>query len=617
MKYTNIIFSLTITATFISCQKDIGKKNVETISIPKTDWAAVQTYYLEHIINSVAYLDSLKQVGHKSEKSKYYFKKTREHFKIAEPYASYLNPEVGHRANGPALPFYKEDNDKVLRPVGLQKIEESIYEDGTSLTDFNSEVYVTNGLLTNLKRNIEKRQLNAQRFFISTHQQLFRIVSLAIAGFDTPVSHLGIDETITSLKSLATVYKKSIQYLVIDKRNQLDKDFLDNVNKAVVFIEKNKDFDTFDRYTFTRDYLNPIMRNWVDIRKTCELWEPIKNKPFNFDAPTFFEENSFNLKYFTPYVNQNPTDAQIALGKKLFFDKKLSSNGAMACATCHIPEKAYADGLVTPKDNQGNELQRNTPTLINSAFQKSFFWDGRAPSILAQIASVFTNEKEFNSNVHEFSMEILEDSTYEVAFKDAYGKIARNNKDVIKAISSYISTLNGFSSKFDRNMRAEEDTFTSEEKLGYNLFMGKALCATCHFIPLTSGTVPPFFAEHEKEVIGIPETAANQQLDDDLGFYWRFNEPLHYGMFKTPTIRNVEVTAPYMHNGVYDSLEQVMEFYNLGGGGGMGFENLDHQTLPFDNLNLSNEEQKAIIAYMKTLTDDQVDDDDDAESAIY
>ncbi|WP_026753282.1 cytochrome c peroxidase [Sediminibacter sp. Hel_I_10] len=596
---------ISILLTLFSC-KD---KETKTISLPSSHWEFAQNYYLGNINQSINYLDSLDTEGFDGKNSKHYFTKARQHFKMAEPYASYLNPEVGHRANGPALPVYKEDNGKVLRPVGFQKIEESIYEGETSPTDFKNELFITKGLLTNLKENIEKREINAQRFFIATHQQLFRIVSLAIAGFDTPVSHLGIAETVVSIEGLQTVYNNSIQHIIKEKNAKLDAEFQNNIDQAIAFIKSNMNFDTFDRYTFTRDYMNPIMRNWVDIRKTSALWEPVKNQPFNYDAPTFFEDNSFNLNFFTPTVNRHPTKAQVALGKQLFFDQNLSASGSMACATCHIPEKAYSDGLVTNKDNTGENLQRNTPTLINTAFQQSFFWDGRSENILEQISAVFTNSKEFNTNVHEFSSEILKDSTYIKAFKNAYGKVSTNNIEVIKAISSYISTLNGFSSKFDRNMRAEEDSFTSEEKLGYNLFMGKALCATCHFVPLTSGTVPPFFTEHEKEVIGVPETNKNKALDDDLGFYWKYNEPLHYGMFKTPSVRNVAVTGPYMHNGVYETLEQVMEFYNLGGGGGMGFD-LEHQTLPFDELNLTAPEQKAIIAYLKTLTDDQIEGDD-------
>ncbi|SFD21843.1 cytochrome c peroxidase [Algibacter pectinivorans] len=590
--------------TLITILHSCNKAKEETVPLP--NWSAAQNYYLEQINTSIAYLDSLKAEGIHGQKSKHYFTLARAAFKKAEPYASYLNPEVGHRANGPALPLYKEDNGKILNPVGFQKIEESVYDKETSADEFNAEVYVTTGMLHVLKKGIAKRELNAQRFFIATHQQLFRIVSLGISGFDTPVSHLGINESKISLEALHTVYKYTIQPIIKAKDANLDAQFQDHITKAITYIENNTDFNTFDRFTFTRNFMNPITRNWVEIRKTSNIWEPITTMPFNFDAPTFFEDNTFNLNYFTPTTNRNPTEKQIVLGKKLFLDPKLSANGNMACVTCHIPSKGYADGMALNLDNQGKPLQRNTPTLINAAFQKSFFWDGRANSLLDQISMVFKNNKEFNTNVHEFSDAILKDSTYNKLFEDAYGSIPKSNKTVIKAISSYISTLNGLNSKFDQNIRGEKNTYTEEEKQGYNLFMGKALCATCHFMPLTNGTVPPFFTETEREVIGVPETNKNQKLDNDLGFYWRFKEDIHLGMFKTPTIRNIALTAPYMHNGVFNTLEEVMEFYNQGGGGGLGFD-LAHQTLPFDNLDLSEQEVTSIIAFMKTLTDNNIE----------
>lgn len=585
----------------ISCKKQDASYVDKTIP----NWKIVQDYYLKNIKNSIIYLDTLKTEGVEGSNAKAIFAKARSSFKKSEPYASYLNPPVGHRVNGPALPVYKEDNGKILKPIGFQKIEESIYEKEVSTTDFIREIDITRGLLINLQKNIEKRELNPQRFFIATHQQLFRIVSLAISGFDTPISHLGIEETIISLESLKFVYSNSIQFLIEKKNHELDQEFLLNIDKSIGFIEGNTNFETFDRYTFIRDYMNPITRNWVSIRKESGLWHGVDTFPFNFDAPTFFEKNSFNLNYFTPTVNRNPTDKQIALGQKLFFDSNLSKKGQMSCATCHIPEKAYADGRISNVSNTGKPLLRNTPTLINSAFQQSFFWDGRSETLLDQISSVFTNAQEFDTTIHQFSDAILKDTTYVKLFNEAYGGISTKNTDVIKAISSYISTLNGFDSKFDKNIRGEVNTFTNEEKFGFNLFMGKALCATCHFVPLTNGTVPPFFAETEKEVIGVPETEKNDLLDDDLGFYWKFEEELHKGMFKTPTIRNAALTAPYMHNGVYTTLEQVMEFYNLGGGGGLGFD-LQHQTLPFDKLNLTDSELKALVAYVKTLSDDNV-----------
>ncbi len=596
-----LFFLFTLLFITTSCKK----QQDQTTAV--LDWNTAQNYYLEHLDDTIRLLEELKNVGAKSDKAKPLFKTARIAFKQCEPYASYLNPAVGHRVNGPALPVFKEDNNKILKPVGLQKIEESIYEGETSAADFDMEVSITIGMLKTLRKGLVKRKLNPQRFFIATHQQLFRIISLAISGFDTPVSQLGINESAISLESLDTIYQYTIQHIIQEKDKELDSRFQKHISEAVSYIQKHQDFDSFDRFTFIRDYMNPITRDWVAIRKTSELWEGVNTQPFNYDAETFFDDDAFNVAYFTPGVNLNPTEQQIQLGKKLFFEPKLSAKGTMACATCHIPEKGYADGVALNLDNAGNPLQRNTPTLINSVFQQSFFLDGRANDLLDQISAVFTNDKEFDTNVHQFSTAILQDSSYVDLFNKAYGGLSQRNTEVIKAISSYVSTLNGFNSKFDRNIRGEENTFTAQEKLGFNLYMGKALCATCHFIPLTNGTVPPFFSETEKEVIGVPETAENKALDDDLGFYWRYNEALHKGMFKTPTIRNAALTAPYMHNGVYNTLDEVMNFYNLGGGGGLGFD-LEFQTLPFDNLQLTDEELDALVAFVKTLTDDKVDD---------
>lgn len=599
-KYVYFIFCILL---ILSC-KNRPAAFVETRE-KGPDWSDAQEFYANHITEAIHLMDTLSNVKVDSKEAKTIFAKVREEFKKAEPYASYLNPEVGHRANGPALPIYLEDTGKVMNPFGLQKIEESIFEGEVSQSQFVKEVRLTKGLMNNLQSYVTEKVLTPQRFFIATHQQLLRIISHSISGFDTPVSHLGIQETGISLESLYEVYQKSIQTLIRRKNSELDTSFQNNIENAVAYIKDNTDFDSFDRYTFIRDYLNPITKNWVDIRKESGLWEGVDNLPFNFDAPTFFESDSFNPTFFTPVTYRNPTAEQIALGKKLFYDPNLSAGKNMSCVTCHAPEKAFADGIVANSDNTGNPLQRNTPTLINSVFQKSFFWDGRSPTLRDQISSVFSNKKEFASNVHQFSTDILQDSTYSIMFKDAFGKMSTKNTDIIKAISSYVSTLNAFNSKFDRNMRGEAADFTASEKLGMNLFMGKALCATCHFMPLTNGTVPPFFAETEREVIGVPETAANQKLDDDTGFYWVYNEELHKGMFKTPTVRNAEFTAPFMHNGVYGSLEEVMDFYNKGGGGGLGFD-LEHQTLPFDELNLTDAEQQALVAFVKTLSDTDV-----------
>jgi cytochrome c peroxidase len=597
LKYTCAIL---VFCLFISCKQEPKEKEI----IETVDFTMAHDYYLQNVTRAVKEIDSLMSFKPNDTASKSLFKNLRLSFKKAEPYISYLKPNVGHRINGPALPIYAEDTGKILLPYGLQKIEESIFE-GEEEKFYKEELRITKGLLANLQKYIQKRPLNPQRFFMATHEQLLRIVSHGISGFDTPVSHYGINESAVSLESLKEVYTLSIQTIIKDKNSKLDVDFIKAIDNAVAYINDNPDFDSFDRYTFIRDYFNPITREWVQIRKESGLWDGVDNKVFNYDASTFFESNTFNTNYFLPVVNKNPSEKQIALGEKLFTDKNLSLNKGMACITCHDPNKGYADGLKTNLDNNGKPLDRNSPTLINAIYQKAFFWDGRSPTLDDQISAVFSNVKEFDSNVHKFSTEILKDSSYIEIFEEVYGRVPTKNVEIIRAISAYVATLNGFNSKFDKNIRAEEDTYTQEEKEGLNLFMGKALCATCHFMPLTNGTVPPFYSDSEKEVIGVPKTLQNKELDSDSGFYSVYKEPLHKGMFKTPTVRNVELTGPYMHNGAYNTLEQVVDFYNKGGGAGLGFD-LEHQTLPFDELSLTEKEQKALVAFMKSLSDTDI-----------
>ena len=320
---------LTTTLLFIACKQKSNSATTAMKTVDVITWQKAQTYYIQHMDKAINYLDNLKQAGVNGTKSKYYFAKAREAFKIAEPFASYLNPEVGHRTNGPALPVYKEDTGKILYPIGLQKIEESVYEQDITDKDFNQEIKITQGLMLVLKGDMTKRQLTPQRFFRATHQQLFRLISLDISGFDTPVSHLGIKETATSLNSLYKVYEFTLQPSIIKKDALLDQQFKNSIENAVKYVENNTNFDTFDRFTFTRDYLNPITTQWVNIRKTADIWEPTTTDPFNFDAPTFFENNSFNLNHFTAVNNRNPSKAQIDLGKKLFFDPNLSANHNM------------------------------------------------------------------------------------------------------------------------------------------------------------------------------------------------------------------------------------------------------------------------------------------------
>jgi cytochrome c peroxidase len=171
---------------------------------------------------------------------------------------------------------------------------------------------------------------------------------------------------------------------------------------------------------------------------------------------------------------------------------------------------------------------------------------------------------------------------------------------VMNAIGSYVRSLTRLNSRFDEFMRGNKSAMDTEEIHGFNLFMGKGKCATCHFMPLFNGNFPPGYTTLEMEVIGVPSAAGKKEIDPDLGRYGIVQLGFLKHAFKTPTLRNAARTSPYMHNGVFASLDQVVDFYDQGGGKGLGLK-MDNQTLPFDKLDLDGQEKKDIIAFMKTL----------------
>jgi cytochrome c peroxidase len=293
---------------------------------------------------------------------------------------------------------------------------------------------------------------------------------------------------------------------------------------------------------------------------------------------------------------------RVQLGKSLFYDSIFSTTVSRSCASCHNPSKAFTDGLKVPvATNPSTPLKRNTPTLLNAAYQTRFFYDSRASTLENQLNSVVHNTDEMNGSLRQSIERIQEHASYRDQFTKAYpgDKQPVTEYNIANAISSYIRSLSSFNTKFDRFMR-NRSQLTDEEKRGFNLFAGKAKCATCHYLPLFNGLVPPQFTETESEVIGTPSFADARIADDDLGKFNFTRSVIHQRAFKTPSLRHISKTAPYMHNGVFSTLEQVMAFYNTGGGAGSGIET-DNQTLPPDPLHLNRKEVRSIVAFLKTL----------------
>ncbi len=324
-----------------------------------------------------------------------------------------------------------------------------------------------------------------------------------------------------------------------------------------------------------------------------------------------------------PVPAENPQNpAKIKLGKALFMDKRFSGDGTVSCATCHDPAKAFTDGLPVALGIQKKKGTRNSPTVVNAVFYTTQFWDGRVKSLEEQAKGPFVNPVEHG--LKDFSpiiQTIRSDAKYPGLFKEAFGispdKITIDH--VVKAIAAFERTVISGNSPFDRYMYGGDKKAMSEAAIrGLEIYRTKARCQDCHPIGQTSAiftdnkfhnlgvgfsTIEPRLMEIVEKVrkakekgLTLDETVLQKQDISELGRFVVTLDIEDIGRFKTPTLRNVAVTAPYMHDGSVETLEDVIELYNQG-----GEDNpmLDSGIRP---LNLTEQEKADLLEFLKSLT---------------
>ncbi|MDN4012116.1 cytochrome c peroxidase [Chryseobacterium gambrini] len=533
------------------------------------------------------------------------FKKARKEYKEIEPFVEYYFQGLSRRINGPALPEIKTDDNIVNDAAGFQVIEEIIFNDPTNRNELKKQINILKTDLKFVHQNFKDLPIQNHHFYELMQHQIIRIATLGVTGFDSPVAFNSMNEAKDGIKGIEEFYTLYCE----TNKQEINPRLIESFEKAGQYINKNSDFNTFNRLEFIKNHLMPMSVAFEHEFKTIIEQTPHfkDNKVFYGHLSDLMQGKKLNPDAFSPYAASKSTVEKTALGKILFNDVNLSRNNKMSCATCHNAEYAFTDGKKTSVVNiHSNNIRRNSPTLLYSSFQKSFFYDMRSQDLENQIESVMKNPDEFNLSPKEIKDKITTDKNLVQLFKKAFpDKKEITPYEIRNAIASYVRSLMPFSAKIDRYFSGKAALTESEEN-GFNLFAGKAKCATCHFIPVYNGTVPPWFNNSESEVIGVPENIAwkNAAIDDDEGRYGLNKiEQLQFS-FKTPTVRNVEKTSPYMHNGVYKTLEEVIEFYRLGGGNGIGMK-LKYQTLPFENLKLTEKEKRDIISFLRTLSDEK------------
>ena len=562
---------------------------------PKTDQVKqILVSDITKLAQSVTDLDKLVQKDASVLQIQKQFLKAHKNYKQIELFTDYYFPEVAKAVNGPAIPEFEENDGLTLEPQGFQVIEEFLFPkyDEDSKAELIKEIGILTANLKRLERITASTELTDSHVFDALRLEVFRIITLGITGFDSPVAQKSIPEAVAAIEGIQKYY-----LIYSNEANDVNTKIF---TKAITYLNSNPDFNTFDRAAFIREYANPLSRMLYE--KQIELNIPVfkEVRGLRTNAQTLFDKGVFDEEAFSGFPDYKTTVAKADLGKALFNDAILSGDNSRSCASCHHSDKAFTDGEAKAVSFDGKSfVKRNTPTLTNIAFQRVFFSDSRVNYLEDQAVAVITNTTEMHGSLEVAVAKIKKNKAYQKQFESAFPKKEITAFEIKNALASYIRTLSKYDSKFDGYMR-KEVAFTANEKAGFNLFAGKGKCATCHFIPLTNGTVPPNFMKSESEVLGVPDT--DGKLDADLGKYNLTTASIHKYSFKTPTIRNVELTAPYMHNGVFNTLEEVVDFYNEGGGSGLGFD-LENQTLPGDKLNLTALEKKQLVAFMRTLTD--------------
>jgi cytochrome c peroxidase len=297
----------------------------------------------------------------------------------------------------------------------------------------------------------------------------------------------------------------------------------------------------------------------------------------------------------TKEKSSEPKVTAVEMGELLFNDVRLSRNNNVSCGTCHLKSKGFSNGQQFAVGTNGDTLTRHVPHLYNLKYNASFFWDGRVRTLEDQLTAVITSKKELDFNYKAIISRLANDTEINEGFLKAFPQEGLSKKTLIKSIVAYEESLLAGDSKYDLYLAGDSSALTKKELLGLELFVGKANCIACHFGPNLTDNI-----FHN---VGVKTTDVGRQAVDKIGMNKEFESTPYpffstFKAFKTPSLRNVGLTAPYFHNGLKMTLGEVVAFYNSGGENSSS-PGLAKEIVP---LNLRDEEMEALVSFLEGLT---------------
>ncbi len=509
--------------------------------------------------------------------------------------------------NAPALPRVEDDNpDQLILPQGMPQMEVLLFADTLTIStkeELQHQVQILAAVSGQIRASVSSSMFVPPLVWQGLRDSWIFIVTKGITGFDSPLAGIALAECHWQLEAMDELLSQLALHAHDSEKARLESASA-ACRKALTAIPEDAGFDGFDRLTFIKLKMVPLALALEALAQENAFEQPQERQPLQKGRVNIFDYGAFDIGFFTPNDRFGPTPERVLLGKKLFTDKRLSGNNQQSCAGCHVPQFAFTDGKPKAIGLDGRVLLRNTPTLWNAALQTRQFYDMRQSLLDFQVGDVVHNTHEMGGSMTDAVEKLSRDADMVTLFNKAYYNEPQSLAvhTLSNAIASYIRTLISSASPTDAFINGIADQTDRQIAQGFNLFAGKAGCATCHFFPWYNGLVPPRYQETEAEVLGVPAFNNGKQLDEDDGRENFTNAAIHKGAFKTPGLRNVALTAPYMHNGSIATLAEVVQFYNDGGGVGRGLA-VPNQTLPPGKLNLTEKEQLALIAFLQSLTD--------------
>jgi cytochrome c peroxidase len=529
-------------------------------------------------------------------------KKSRMSYKKIEFFMNYFFESSSLIYNRPAKVEVEEPYIEYQEPSGFQVMEAMLF-DKDPVADKESliaQADVVASSAADLAALLYQFEADDKQILESVRLELIRVITLGITGYDAPELKSGIQEAEQSVVAISAVMQPFLR-----KKSPEGEKLSALINETVGYLKSHPGFDDFNRMEFLTGFALPMQEQLGGFIHAAGM-DLNSKSAINYGAKNIFSPDALTVQAF--YEQGGRIKEKAALGKKLFFEQSLSGNLKRNCASCHHPEKYFTDGLKTSLAFDGkSKVVRNAPTLFYAGFQYAQFWDGRAKNLQEQVKAVISNPLEMNGD-HQLVIAAIKNKTaYRQDFSAAFPETGTDPvtmDHLADALAAYVMGLAPRNSAFDRFIEGDKKAMTAAQVKGFNLFMGKAQCGSCHFAPLFNGLIPPFYRLTEYEILGTPGNDNFKRLrpGTDKGRYDFFPIRYYEGAFKTPIVRNAARTAPYMHNGAFKSLKKLVEFYNQGGGAGLGLD-VPMQSLSAKPLNLTARETREIIKFMQSLTD--------------